>query len=85
MSPLGPVNSALSALPLVRTEGSPALGPDLAALPSGGQGGFSQMLDGLASSVGAKEAQASELTIFVSAQRGLWKTTGARWLSASAL
>jgi len=65
MSLVGPINSALSALPLARPEGTPVapqpggIGSPMEA-PAGG--GFAGMLDGLVSTVGAKEAAASDLT-----------------------
>jgi flagellar hook-basal body complex protein FliE len=62
MSLIGPINSALSALAPVRTD-APAPGslqPGGAGAAAGG--GFANMLDGLVSTVGAKEAAASDLT-----------------------
>lgn len=63
MSPISSVNPALGASPLLRTEGLQAT--KLPGLPDGMQaapGGFGQMLEGLVSTVGTKEAQAADLT-----------------------
>ena len=65
MSSISPVNSALTGLPLIRPESLPPTGATSSGLSSGavGSGGsFSNMLDGLVSSVGAKEATADDLT-----------------------
>ena len=63
MSLIGPVNPALTSLPLVRTEGpSPASTQQAAPGGQGSPGGFASMLDGLVSSVGAKDAAANDIT-----------------------
>lgn len=65
MSPVSSVNPALTASPLLRTEGLQAA--KLPGLPDGVQaapapGGFGRMLEGLVSTVDTKEAQAADLT-----------------------
>jgi flagellar hook-basal body complex protein FliE len=65
MSSIGPVNSALTALPLIRPESLPstgAAGSGLSTGAAGAGGSFTNLLDGLVSSVGAKEANANDLT-----------------------
>ena len=66
MTPVGPVNSSLNAMPLTRPEAIPSAMPSgldgLSASPAASPGGFGHMLDGLVSMVGTKEAQANELT-----------------------
>jgi flagellar hook-basal body complex protein FliE len=65
MSPVGSINPALTSSPILRPEGlAPAKMP---ALPDGVRAaphadGFGKMLDGLVSTVDAKEAAASDLT-----------------------
>ena len=65
MSSISPVNSALTALPAIRPETLPSALPadsGLSTGASGAGGSFTNMLDGLVSSVGAKEATANDLT-----------------------
>jgi flagellar hook-basal body complex protein FliE len=67
MSPITAVNPALTASPLLRTEGLqatklPGLPDGLRGAPAAAPGGFGQMLEGLAATVDAKEAQAADLT-----------------------
>jgi len=64
MSLIGPINSALSALPLLRAEELPSATPAAAGAPgaSPASGGFAGMLDGLVSNVGAKDAAADAIT-----------------------
>jgi flagellar hook-basal body complex protein FliE len=65
MSPVGPVNSALNALPLTRVEGpAPGLpiGADSLSTSAAQPSGFGKMLDGMVSMVDGKSAQADELT-----------------------
>jgi flagellar hook-basal body complex protein FliE len=65
MNPISSINPAQATSPLLRAEGLQATKP--AGLPDGVRGadapqGFGKMLDGLVSTVDAKEAQANELT-----------------------
>ena len=64
MSLISPVNSGLSALPLVAPGDMPAMRPGGIGSPMGAPepGGFAGMLDGLVSTVGSKEAASNELT-----------------------
>jgi flagellar hook-basal body complex protein FliE len=63
MSLLGPVTSAISALPLIRPEQLPGSPTPGGASPAAAPGtGFAGMLDNLVGQVGAKQAQADELT-----------------------
>lgn len=65
MNPISAVNPALTASPLLRTEGLqptklPGLPDGVRAAPA--PDGFGNMLEGLVSTVGAKEAHAADLT-----------------------
>ena len=64
MSLIGPISSALSALPLIRTEELPSAMPAATSGPaaSPATGGFASMLDGLVSNVGATEAASDDIT-----------------------
>jgi flagellar hook-basal body complex protein FliE len=69
MNPIGSISSALPSLPLQQADKlapnlklAPALPDGLRLAPAPSTQGFGQMLDGLVSTVDAKEAHAADLT-----------------------